>query len=148
MRVIDLTQYADRYILGWDEAKQVSGQPKEDIPWLRLIPGKFGKIFPWSETTFAAYVSGVKKSKQAARLPFVTVVQGQGTGLPGDHCVLFPRMFRRDGRVCGSPPAEAGSPPSIGGSSSRLGPHTGFLGDRVKMVVQRGTVRSGTSMDP
>ena len=93
MRVIDLTQYADRYILGWDEAKQVSGQPKEDIPWLRLIPGKFGKIFPWSETTFAAYVSGVKKSKQAARLPFVTVVQGREPGCPEIIVCFSPECF-------------------------------------------------------
>ena len=85
MKPVDLTQYADRYQLGWDEAATISGQSQEDRVWLRLIPCKLGMIFPWSDTELAAHLVGVRKSHQVERLPFVTVAQGGG----GEIIVLF-----------------------------------------------------------
>jgi hypothetical protein len=82
MKAINLDEYADRYKLGWDEARQIPGQTREDIAWLRRISGKYGQIFPWSETRLAAYVEGTQKSKQAERLAFVTVEQGGGSKCP------------------------------------------------------------------
>ena len=70
MKAIDLTPYADRYHLGWDEAATIPGQSQEDRAWLRLIPCKLGDIFPWSETELAATVFGRKKAKEAERLPW------------------------------------------------------------------------------
>ena len=88
MQPIDLTRYADRYTVGWDEAATIPDQTQEDRAWLRLIPCKLGKIVPWSETELAAYVFGCKKAKQAERLPFVTLAQGGGPGCD-EVIVLF-----------------------------------------------------------
>ncbi len=88
MTPIDLTRYADRYRLSWDDAAAVPDQSKDDRQWLLVLPCKIGKIFPWSETELAAYVVGTKKAKQAERLPFVTVAQGGGPGC-GEVVVRF-----------------------------------------------------------
>ncbi len=93
MKAIDLTQYADRYKLGWDEAAEILEQSTEDRAWLRLIPCRFGKIFPSGEKILAAYVVGAKKAKQAERLPFVTMAQGGGPGCSEIVVTFSPERF-------------------------------------------------------
>lgn len=102
MTPVDLTRYADRFKLGRDETAAIPGQSQSDRAWLRLIPCKFGKIFPWSETHLAAYVIGHKKAREFERLPFVTVAQGGGPGC-GEVIVRFaPEHLEEMARVIGA----------------------------------------------
>ena len=71
--------FGDRYWYLWDEA-YAAERPEHhtvEVPWLTIIPCKFGRIFPWGGQVLAASCdAGGVKRRELARLPGVRVVVG------------------------------------------------------------------------
>lgn len=80
------------YRFAWDEAYQAE-QPRfrtVEAPWLTIIPGTHGKIFPWGGRMLAAYSSaGGTKRRELEALEGVTRVQGGSEGEYRDMVVTF-----------------------------------------------------------
>jgi len=63
--------FKGEFKFGWDEAYHAE-RPEfraYEAAWLTIIPGKFGKVFPWGGRRLAAYcTAGVAKRVQLAEL--------------------------------------------------------------------------------
>jgi hypothetical protein len=73
--------FAGRFRFAWDDAYQAERLDLRAVeaPWLTIIPGQFGKVFPWGGRRLAAYARASRARRDAlAAVPGVTVLRGGG----------------------------------------------------------------------
>jgi hypothetical protein len=66
-----------RYRIGWDPAYDPRNRPKDKLdPWAMQIPGKFGTIYPYCESTLAVMIDHhVITANRVAKIPGVEIIQ-------------------------------------------------------------------------
>lgn len=81
--MIDLSTYADRYRIAYDESyyAQYGDSASVNDPWLKIIRCKRGHIYPHSDTLLAAATNQRFTGKMLAAIPGCKVLQDASDGM-------------------------------------------------------------------
>ncbi len=81
-----MDRYGRQYRVGCEESHYAEHGPdaRVDTPWLMIIPGALGHIFPWSNTLLAVATNKAGAvAKRLRGLPYLVVVQDGDDGING-----------------------------------------------------------------
>lgn len=85
-----------RYQIEWDEAAKVSGQPVEDLAWLRQVPCRVGHFYIHGRSWIGYFGLGMRLRASLLKIPGVKSWQ---TGDEEFTVIFSPDAFKAVARV-------------------------------------------------